>query len=88
MYAIRSYYALHYYTFTTGWTDKGSATDFGEKEWFKILNNTLRMEELIDKHSAIMDKYDPEKKIGLIVDEWGDWFNVEEGTNPGRNNFV
>ena len=30
-----------------------------------------------------MDKYDPEKKIGLIVDEWGTWYDVEPGTNPG-----
>jgi alpha-N-arabinofuranosidase len=75
--------SLHYYTFTTGWTDKGSATNFAEKEWFSVLKNTLRMDELINRHSNIMDKYDPEKKIGLIVDEWGDWFNVEEGTNPG-----
>ena len=41
------------------------------------------METLVQRHSAIMDKYDPEKKIGLIVDEWGNWFNVEPGTNPG-----
>jgi len=75
--------SLHYYTFTTAWEDKGSATDFGQKEWFSVLNRTLKMDELITKHSAIMDKYDPEKKIGLIVDEWGDWFNVEPGTNPG-----
>lgn len=75
--------SLHYYTFTNSWGDKGSATDFGEKEWISVLNNTLRMETLIDKHSAIMNKYDPEKKIGLIVDEWGNWFNVEEGSNPG-----
>jgi alpha-N-arabinofuranosidase len=43
----------------------------------------MYMEELVVKHSAIMDKYDPEKKVALIVDEWGTWFNVEPGTNPG-----
>jgi alpha-N-arabinofuranosidase len=75
--------SLHNYTFTTSWTDKGHATDFGEKEWFSVLNNTLKMETLVKRHSTIMDKYDPEKRIGLIVDEWGNWFNVEEGTNPG-----
>lgn len=75
--------SLHYYTFTNSWSDKGHATDFGEKEWISVMNNTLRMAPLIQKHSAIMDKYDPEKKIGLIVDEWGNWFNVEDGTNPG-----
>lgn len=75
--------SLHYYTFTTAWEDKGSATDFSEKGWFSVLKNTLRMDELITRHSTIMDKYDPAKRIGLIVDEWGDWFNVEKGTNPG-----
>ncbi len=75
--------SLHNYTFTTAWEDKGHATDFGEKEWISVMNNTLKMETLIDRHSTIMDKYDPEKNIGLIVDEWGNWFNVEEGTNPG-----
>jgi len=43
----------------------------------------MKMEELVTKHSAIMDKYDPTKKVGLLVDEWGNWFDVEPGTNPG-----
>ena len=77
--------SLHYYTLpTNSWTgSKGSATEFGEEEWFKTLKHTLVMEELVTKHSTIMDKYDPEKKIGLIVDEWGAWYDVEPGTNPG-----
>ncbi|HUJ44893.1 MAG TPA: alpha-N-arabinofuranosidase [Opitutaceae bacterium] len=76
--------ALHYYTISTGnWRDKGSATEFGEKDWFNTMKHTLVMEEFISKHSAIMDKYDPEKRVGLVVDEWGNWYNVEPGTNPG-----
>jgi alpha-N-arabinofuranosidase len=76
--------SMHYYTLPTGnWKDKGSATQFDEAEWFSTLRRTLRMDELITKHSAIMDKYDPQKKVGLIVDEWGTWYNVEPGTNPG-----
>lgn len=76
--------SLHYYTRTsTDWAIKGSATVFGEKEWFSVLQNALFMEELVSKHSHIMDQYDPEKKVGLIVDEWGTWFGVEPGTNPG-----
>jgi len=76
--------ALHNYTLPTGsWKDKGSATAFGEDQYFSTLRNTLRMEELITKHTAIMDKYDPEKKVGLVVDEWGVWTDVEPGTNPG-----
>ncbi len=76
--------SLHYYTIPTGnWSDKGSSTEFDEAEWFSTLRNTLRMDELIRKHSTIMDKYDPEKRVALIVDEWGTWYNVEPGTNPG-----
>ena len=76
--------SLHYYTIQTGnWSDKGNATGFGEKEWFETINKTLEMETLVTRHSTIMDKYDPQKRVGMIVDEWGSWFNVEEGTNPG-----
>src|ERR1044071_7558413 len=73
--------SLHYYTLPTGdWSKKGSATRFGEKEWHATLARTLRVEEYIQKHSAIMDKYDPEKKVGLMVDEWGTWYDSEPGT--------
>jgi len=76
--------SLHYYTIQTGnWGDKGNATGFGEKEWFETLNQTMKMETLVTRHSTIMDKYDPKKRVGLMVDEWGNWYNVEEGTNPG-----
>ena len=75
-------YSLHYYTICHDWDHKGSATDFNEDEWFSTLSKTLYMDDLIKQHSAIMDKYDPEKRVGLIVDEWGDWFDPEPGTNP------
>ncbi len=76
--------SLHYYTMPLDWSlPKGSAVDFGEKEWFSILQMTLFMEELIEKNIAIMDKYDENKRVGLIVDEWGAWYQVEPGTNPG-----
>jgi len=77
--------ALHYYTLPSGsWRgSKGSATQFDEPQYFATMRNTLKMEELITKHSAIMDKYDPEKKVGMVVDEWGIWTDVEPGTNPG-----
>ncbi len=75
--------SLHYYTFETKWEDKGAATGFDEKGWYKTLKNALYMEELVTRHSKIMDKYDPDKRIALAVDEWGCWFHVEPGTNPG-----
>lgn len=75
--------SLHYYTHPNGWETKGSATEFDEKTWYKTLSKTLYMDTLIKRHGAIMDQYDPDKTIGMIVDEWGTWFDVEPGTNPG-----
>ena len=75
--------SLHYYTVPYNWQKKGSATDFNEEVWFTTLQKTLKMDTLVTKHSAIMDKYDPRKRVGLLVDEWGSWYDVEPGTNPG-----
>jgi alpha-N-arabinofuranosidase len=76
--------SLHYYTLpTSNWARKGSATEFGEKEWHATLVRTLRIEEFILKHSAIMDKYDPQKRVGLMVDEWGTWYDPEPGKDMG-----
>ena len=75
--------SLHYYVHPEGWEIKGSATDFDEKVWYKTLNKALFMDELIRRHGAIMDEFDPEKNIAMIVDEWGTWFTCEPGTNPG-----
>ena len=75
---------LHYYTIPSGsWGKKGSATAFDEKEYFNTMKNCLVMDELVTRHSTIMDKYDPAKKTALVVDEWGIWTDVEPGTNPG-----
>jgi len=60
-----------------------SATNFDEKTYFSTLHSTLRMDELITKHGTIMDKYDPNKAIALVINEWGIWTEVEPGTNPG-----
>ena len=75
--------SLHYYTVPGPWNHKGSATSFTEEDWFCALNKAQHLNELIEKHSRIMDQFDPDKKIGLMVDEWGCWFDVEPGTNPG-----
>ena len=74
---------VHYYTVPGTWRAKGSATDFSQADYARTLSKTLLMEELITKHSAIMDKYDPTKRVNLAVDEWGTWYDVEPGTNPG-----
>ncbi|NCB06736.1 MAG: alpha-N-arabinofuranosidase [Bacteroidia bacterium] len=75
--------SLHYYTICHDWSKKGSATVFDENEYFSTMKKTLFMDELLRKHINIMDKYDPQNRVGLIVDEWGNWHDVEPGTNPG-----
>lgn len=75
--------SLHYYVVPNDWEHKGEATQFSKADYYKTLSKAIYIEELINRHGTIMDKYDPEKKIGLMIDEWGCWFDVEKGTNPG-----
>jgi alpha-N-arabinofuranosidase len=74
--------ALHHYS-VIDWNNKGPAIGFNEAQYFGIMKSAWQMEELVTRHSNIMDKYDPAKKVALVVDEWGGWYNVEQGTNPG-----
>jgi alpha-N-arabinofuranosidase len=74
---------VHYYTVPGSWGKKGSATQFDEEEYARTLSKALLMDELVRKHAAIMDKYDPAKRVNLAVDEWGTWYSPEPGTNPG-----
>lgn len=75
--------SMHFYTVHPSFENKNRALEFNEKDWYGMLSNCNSIEEIIQKHSDIMDKYDPEKRIALVVDEWGTWHEVEEGTNPG-----
>ena len=74
---------LHHYTVVGTWANKGSATDFTEAEWMTAMQDTRYMDELLTRHSAIMDQYDPEKETALIVGEWGMWHDPMPGTDPG-----
>jgi alpha-N-arabinofuranosidase len=74
---------LHHYTIPGNWSNKGSATDFSQDDYYLTISKALKMEELISNHLQIMNRYDPDHRVGLIVDEWGTWYNVEPGTNPG-----
>ncbi len=74
--------SLHYYSLPTGdWQAKGPATGFDEAAWFATLRAANRMDQLITDHAAIMDRHDPARKVSLVVDEWGAWYDVERGTN-------
>jgi alpha-N-arabinofuranosidase len=75
---------LSMHSYTVGqWPPSFASEHFGETEYSQILKSTLAMEDLITKHAAIMDRYDPEKKVALVVDEWGAWYAPLAGSNPG-----
>ncbi len=71
---------VHHYS-VIDWGKKGPATGFSEEEYYTTMQRALQMEELVTKHSAVMDKYDPKKRVAMAVDEWGGWYDVEPGTN-------
>lgn len=76
--------SLHYYTIPGDtWEHKGSATEFDTKEYYKTLAKAYRIEELINNHIAVMNSVNPQQWVNLVVDEWGTWYDVEPGTNPG-----
>ncbi len=75
--------SLHYYTLPGDWGNKGKATGYTDEEYYTTIAKAYRMDELLCRHTEIMNRYDPEKRVDLIVDEWGTWYDVEEGTNPG-----
>ena len=72
--------SIHHYS-VINWSNKGSATAFTESEYFRTMEQALRMEGMVSRNSEMMDKYDPQKKVALVVDEWGGWYEVEPGTN-------
>src|SRR4029077_6110472 len=72
--------SIHHYS-VINWSKKGSATDFTEEEYFKTMEQAFRMERMVSGNAEVMDKYDPQKKVALVVDEWGGWYDVEPGTN-------
>jgi alpha-N-arabinofuranosidase len=71
---------VHHYS-VINWNKKSSATGFNEEEYYTTMQRALEMEELVTKHAAVMDKYDPRKRVSIAVDEWGGWYDVEPGTN-------
>lgn len=76
--------SFHYYTLPKGdWTVKGAALKFPESEWMSTMVNTLKMDGFIINNKKVMDKNDPEKKVGFYVDEWGTWYDVTGDDDPG-----
>lgn len=77
------YITIHHYVVPGTWEEKGSATTYSDELWYKSLKKATYMERIINKNKVVLNKFDPEEKIALCVDEWGGWYDVEPGTNPG-----
>ncbi|MEU1166770.1 alpha-N-arabinofuranosidase, partial [Streptomyces sp. NPDC005921] len=75
--------SVHYYTLAGPWEAKGSATDFDTDDYYRTLLSARRIDRILTDHSTVMDVYDPGRTVGLVLDEWGTWWDVEPGTNPG-----
>ena len=76
-------FSVHYYVVVNSWEDKGSAKDFSKEEYYRAMRKAYYMDDIISGNDQILSQFDPEKKIAMLVDEWGCWHDVEEGTNPG-----
>ena len=74
--------SLHYYT--VFWGRRKTAAGFNEDDYYELLSKTLDIDNVLQKHIQIMDRYDPRGRIDLYLDEWGTWYDVEPGTNPGH----
>ncbi len=72
--------SIHHYS-VINWSKKGSATQFSEDEYIRTMEQAWKMERMVKNNSDVMDKYDPQKRVALIVDEWGGWYEVEPGNN-------
>ncbi|MFC1651488.1 alpha-N-arabinofuranosidase, partial [Candidatus Latescibacterota bacterium] len=73
--------SIHNYVFLRG--ANGSATEFEEPAWYQALSGGFGHDELLNRHEAVMDQYDPQKRVGIFFDEWGTWYNAEPGSTPG-----
>ena len=75
--------SFHHYTIPGSWERKGSATEFDVEEYYWTMAKAAQVEEILAGHARVMDAYDPDRQVGLVLDEWGTWFDVEPGTHPG-----
>ena len=72
--------SLHNYT-RGGWPPVIPATGFDDLQYASVIHETLKMDKFIADNRAIMDKFDPDTKVSILVDEWGTWYAPTEGTN-------
>ena len=74
---------MHHYTLAGPWESKGPATGFSAEQWYRSMRSALALDEMITRHLGVMDRYDPKKRVALIVGEWGAWHDAEPGSHPG-----
>ncbi|GAB3763782.1 alpha-N-arabinofuranosidase [Microlunatus parietis] len=75
--------SFHYYTHDGDGIHRSHATDFDDTQYYRTMIKAADIDRVIKAHRAVMDSYDPAGVVGLVCDEWGTWWQVDEGTNPG-----
>jgi len=73
--------SFHYYTHDGDGLSKSPAVDFSDEQYYRTMVKAADIDRVIAGHSALMDAYDPQRRVGLVCDEWGTWWQVEPGTN-------
>ncbi len=71
--------SVHFYTFSgNDWGKKSPAIGFTEEDWARSMERTFKTEELIARHSEILDRYDPKGEVGIAFSEWGAWWATDQ----------
>ena len=78
-------WSVHHYAWnlsrgkTKDWSaGKGDALQFDAADWYELLRECDRMEQIIHDQWAVMGQYDTQHRVKLVVDEYGPWYR--EGT--------
>jgi alpha-L-arabinofuranosidase len=82
--------SLHHYAWnlsrgkTQDWNEgKGDALKFDAVDWYELLREGDRLENLIASHWQGMAEIDTSHHIKLAVDEWGPWYRPGSELTPG-----
>ena len=60
----------------------GKALDFDATDWYELMRETARVEEIMQDQWAIMGQFDPRHHVKLVVDEYGPWYHQGSEVDP------
>jgi alpha-N-arabinofuranosidase len=71
-------WGLHHYSGPPA----GDAIRFDTPDWYGLLARADDMESLITRHWQIMGQRDRNRRVKLVVDEWGAWYPMTTNVDP------